>query len=146
MTDIINQKHRQNSIIIQPDLGWLGPKPANTRDEKITQIKTEFIDSRALLIEGATASDFSEYPYISANMSTQKLIACVDMLNKNKGYVVIQGLDKISQEEQEKFIPLLKDKQILSSKLSDTTQLLVPIEDLTAISPKIKHLTFCLKV
>ena len=30
-----NRKKRKNGLVIQPDIGWAGPKPANTRAEKI---------------------------------------------------------------------------------------------------------------
>jgi len=35
-----SEKHK-NGLVIEADWGWLGPKPAKTRAEKIRQIKTE---------------------------------------------------------------------------------------------------------
>ena len=144
-----NRKKRKNGLVIGPDIGWLGPKPARTKAEKINQIKTEFIDDRALLIVGAKASDFAEYPKIEADISVQRLIQYMDTFEKtedHKGFLVIDGLDNISESEQEKFVPLLKDRQILSSKLPNEVQILVPVKKIEDISKRIKSLIFPLKV
>ena len=144
-----NRKKRKNGLVIGPDIGWLGPKPARTKAEKINQIKTEFIDDRALLIVGARASDFAEYPKIEADISVQRLIQYMDTFEKtevHKGFLVIDGLDNIPESEQEKFVPLLKDRQILSSKLPNEVQILVPVKKIEDISKRIKSLIFPLKV
>ena len=144
-----NRKKRKNGLVIRPDIGWLGPKPARTKAEKINQIKTEFIDDRALLIVGARASDFAEYPKIEADISVQRLIQYMDTFEKtedHKGFLVIDGLDNIPESEQEKFVPLLKDRQILSSKLPNEVQILVPVKKIEDISKRIKSLIFPLKV
>ena len=144
-----NLKKRKNGLVIQPDIGWLGPKPAHTKAEKINQIKTEFIDDRALLIVGAKASDFAEYPKIEADISVQYLIKHVEVLEKkkvSKAFLIIDGLDKVSESEQEKFIPLLKDRQIMTSKLPASVQIVMPVADADAVSSKIKSLIFELKV
>lgn len=147
-----NRKKRKNGLVIQPDIGWAGSKPALTKAEKINQIKTEFIDDRALLIVGATASDFAEYPMIEADISVQDLIKHIEHLEsvkhelKKKMLLVITGLDKISAEEQAKFIPLLKDRQIMASKLPDSVQIVMPVDDANAVSRATKLLIFELKV
>ncbi len=144
-----SRKKRKNGLVIGPDIGWLGPKPARTKAEKINQIKTEFIDDRALLIVGAKASDFAEYPKIEADISVQRLIQYMDTFEKtedHKGFLVIDGLDNIPESEQEKFVPLLKDRQILSSKLPNEVQILVPVKKIEDISKRIKSLIFPLKV
>ena len=144
-----NRKKRKNGLVIGPDIGWLGPKPARTKAEKINQIKTEFIDDRALLIVGANSSDFAEYPKIEADISVQRLIQYMDTFEKtevHKGFLVIDGLDNIPESEQEKFVPLLKDRQILSSKLPNEVQILVPVKKIEDISKRIKALIFPLKV
>ena len=144
-----NRKKRKNGLVIQPDIGWAGPKPAKTKAEKINQIKTEFIDDRALLIVGAKASDFAEYPKIEADISVQYLIKHVEVLEKkkvSKAFLIIDGLDKVSESEQEKFIPLLKDRQIMTSKLPASVQIVMPVADAYAVSSKIKSLIFELKV
>ena len=144
-----NFKKRKNGLVIQPDIGWLGPKPAHTKAEKINQIKTEFIDERALLVVGAKASDFAEYPKIEADISVQYLIKHVEVLEKkkaSKAFLIIDGLDKVSESEQEKFIPLLKDRQIMTSKLPASVQIVMPVADTDAVSNKIKSLIFELKV
>ena len=147
-----NRKKRKNGLVIQPDIGWAGPKPAHTRAEKINQIKTEFIDEQALLVEGASASDFAEYPKIEADISVQDLIKHIEHIEsvkqrlKKKMLLVIVGLDEVSAEEQEKFIPLLKDRQIFYSKLPDKVQLLIPVKDTESVSWDIRSLTFPLKV
>ena len=144
-----NRKKRKNGLVIRPDIGWLGPRPARTKAEKINQIKTEFIDDRALLIVGANSSDFAEYPKIEADISVQRLIQYMDTFEKtevHKGFLVIDGLDNIPESEQEKFVPLLKDRQILSSKLPNEVQILVPVKKIEDISKRIKALIFPLKV
>ena len=60
--------------------------------------------------------------------------------------LVITGLDKVSAEEQAKFIPLLKDRKIMASKLPDAVQIVMPVADTDAISSKTKSLIFELKV
>lgn len=147
-----NLKVRKNGLVIRPDIGWVGPKPAHTKAEKINQIKTEFIDDRALLIVGAKASDFAEYPTIEADISVQELIKYIEQLEsvkqrlKKKMLLVITGLDKVSADEQAKFIPLLKDRQIMASKLPDAIQIVMPVADADAVSHAIKSLIFKLKV
>ncbi len=144
-----NQKQRKNGLVIQPDIGWAGPKPAKTKAEKINQIKTEFIDDRALLIVGAEASDFDEYPRILTDMSVHRLMKCVEALGKlkkHKSFLVVDGLDNVTETEQEKFVPLLKDRQILSYKLPDDVQILIPVKEVEAVSKTIQSLTFLLKV
>ena len=64
----------------------------------------------------------------------------------HKGFLVIDGLDNIPESEQEKFVPLLKDRQILSSKLPNEVQILVPVKKIEDISKRIKSLIFPLKV
>lgn len=147
-----NHKKRKNGLVIQPDIGWAGPKPAHTRTEKINQIKTDFIDDRALLVVGAKASDFAEYPRIEADISVQDLIKHIEHIEavkqrlKKKVLLVITGLDKVSAEEQAKFISLLKDRKIMASKLPDAVQIVMPVADTDAISSKTKSLIFELKV
>lgn len=147
-----NNKKRKNGLVIQPDIGWVGPKPASTKAEKINQIKTEFIDDRALLVVGANASDFAEYPQIEADISVQDLINYIEHMEsveqgmKKKMLLVITGVDKISTEEQEKFVPLLKDRQIMASKLPEAVQIVMPVADVDAVSNKINSLIFELKV
>ena len=126
--------------------GWAGLKPAKTKAEKIQQIKTEFIDKRALLIEGAKASDFAEYPHIKAQTSVQELIACIDAMSGKEGFYVVDGMDVASAEEQENFLPLLKDRQLGSSKLPDKVQILIPVKSTKSVNPYVRELTFPLKV
>ena len=141
------RKKRKNGITLRPDFGgWLGPKPARTKAEKIAQIKNDFIDERALVVEGATAADFAEYPSISAAVSVQSLIQCIDSMKDEKTFLVVLGLDKATPEEQEKFLLLIKDRQVVSSKLPKKVQLLIPVKDTKALLPKIQSLTFKLKV
>ena len=145
-----NPTKRKNSLIIQPDLGWLGPKPAHTKAEKIDQIKKEFIDDRALLVVGATKADFEEYPKIPADISVSDLIKYIEHLEmvklKRKMLLIVTGLDKVLANEQEKFIPLLKDRQIMTSKLPKCVQIVMPVTDVDAVLYAIKSLVFQLKV
>ena len=140
------QSRHSNGIVLQPNLGWLGPRPATTKAEKIHQIKTDFIDDRALLITGALASDFAEYHQIPANMNAHNVFKCVSMLGKRSSFLIIQNLDEAAPEDQKKFIPLLKDRQILTAKLPDQVQILIPVKEVKKVLPEIQAVTFALKV
>ena len=123
----------------------------NTNQDEFTekyenQIKTEFIDERPLLIEGAAVSDFRECPCILASISAQKLIQYIGTMSREETLLVVLGMDKVSSEEQEKFIPLLKERQILSTKLSDKVKVLIPVKNINSVLPAIQSLTFQLKV
>ena len=98
------------------------------------------------LTRGVSVYEYGEYPRISADISVPDLIQCVDKLKKKKSFLIIWGMDSISAEEQKKFIPLLKDRQILSSKLPEKVQIIILTKKLKAISSMIKSITFHLKV
>ena len=145
-----NRNKRKNGLVIQPDIGWAGPKPAYTKAEKIAQIKNEFIDERALLVVGATEDDFAEYPKIPAYVSAQRLIKCVEQLNaanlEGKILLIITDFDIVSERVQAKFVPLLKERQIMAEKLPDCVQIVIPVADENAVCDEIKALSFELKV
>ena len=149
---IITKANRKSvyDLTIDPDTGWNGIKPAKTRADKINQIKNDFIDERALLVVGATADDFSEYPQISANISVPELTSLVDALAKKKtkkrSLFIITDWEKASAEEQSKFLPLFKDRQIVASSLPDYVQLVLPVSDLDAVSRDTRSVTYPLNV
>ncbi|MBQ4084898.1 MAG: hypothetical protein IJC30_04510 [Alphaproteobacteria bacterium] len=140
-----SEKHK-NGLVIEADWGWLGPKPAKTRAEKIRQIKTEYIDDRALLTIGATVSDFEEYTCISATVSVQELIQFVAELKGNEKFLIISDMDKASFEEQEKFVPLLKNRQIMSETLPNDVQMIIPASDEEQVSKNLRKYVFTIKV
>lgn len=53
-------------------------------------------------------------------------------------YLVIDGLDTVSQVEQEKFLPLLKDRRAGLFKLPSNIQIVMPVQNAMSVSQKIK--------
>ena len=143
-----NQWEETLTLTIDEDTGWVGPKPAATREEKINQIKTEFITGMNMLIEGASADDFKEYPQIPAEISVADLIQYVSDFKKEKGrsFVVVQGLDTLPVSEQSKFVTLLKDKRIWDRSMPDNVQFLLPVQNGKSVSREIWNLSLFIKV
>lgn len=147
-TSLSGYKKHSNSLVIEQNIGWLGSKPATTRIDKIRQIKDEFIDDRPLLVVGATPIDFGECRQISATISVSELVKYIDALesSKFKYFLVITGMEDLPEQEQEKFITVLKDRQIMSSVLPECVQIVIPAKDSKTISKSIKSLVFLLEV
>lgn len=139
-------KKRKNGLVIEADWGWVGPKPAGTKAEKIRQIKTDFIDERTLLVVGAEVSDFEEYPFISATISTHELIEYVGEMSSDERFLVIRDMDKVPFDEQENFVPLLKNRQILSENLPENVQIIMPVTDEKNISENVKTHVFTVRI
>lgn len=142
------EKKRGFSLPIRKDIGWVGPKPAATRADKIKQIKTLFIADMPLLIEGANASDFKEYPQVSAQTSIMELQQYVADFKKGEGrsFIVVQELDSLPVSEQLKFVTLLKDGRIFDRSLPADVQFLLPVQSSRAVSSEIRDLSFAVKV
>ena len=61
-------------------------------------------------------------------------------------YLVIDGLDTVSQAEQEKFLPLLKDRRAGMFKLPPNIQIVMPVQRAAAVSKKIKAVSLMWEV
>jgi len=55
-----------------------------------------------------------------------------------KIYLCIENIDKISVEEQEKFIPLIKDKYAGNFKLPNNVQIVISAKNFDKVSAQIK--------
>ena len=55
-----------------------------------------------------------------------------------KVYLCIENIDKIEIEEQEKFVPLLKDKRAGNFKLPGNVQIVISAKDFANVAPLIK--------
>ena len=61
-------------------------------------------------------------------------------------FLVINGLDNIEAEEQDKFIHLLKDRRSGTFKLPDYVQIVIPVKDKEKVSKQIKSLSLLWEV
>ena len=90
-----------------------------------------------LLIVCADIQKSDDTSIIPATISERDLHT--DML-VIKPYLLIEGLDAISKQEQEKFITLLKDRRTGLRKLPDNVQILIPVKAKENLSQKILDL------
>jgi len=135
---------------------WYDPALKPTRAAKIKNIKTDFSVDFGVIVDGATAKDFNEFPTIPADISVQELnnydgkatwIKKITSLKKtSRTLLVISGMDTVSVAEQEKFIPLLKDRYVDAYLLPDNVQVVMPVSNLKKVSPKIREFSIALKV
>ena len=58
--------------------------------------------------------------------------------NDEKVYLCIENIDKISIDEQEKFLPLIKDKRAGNFKLPANVQIVISAKDFAKVAPQIK--------
>ena len=70
----------------------------------------------------------------------------VDIVSKNGeiGYFVITNFDSLSVDEQNKYVPIIKDRELLGYTLPDNIIIVLTIEneeELKKISPEVYH--FC---
>lgn len=61
-------------------------------------------------------------------------------------FLVINGLDNIEAEEQDKFTHLLKDRRSGTFKLPDYVQIVIPVKDKEKVSKQIKSLSLLWEV
>lgn len=67
--------------------------------------------------------------------------------NSNKHlFLIINGLDNIDVEEQNKFAHLLKDRRSGTFKLPDYVQIVIPVKDKEKVSKQIKSLSLLWEV
>ncbi len=143
-----SNKKRKNGLTIIPDIGWVGSKPAHTREEKIHQIKTGGITDNALLVIGGTMRDFAGCLSISATASTQDLIKTVQAITTEtkRRILVITDMDEASDIQQSNVVPLIKDHQILNYTLPQCIQIVMLAKCEENVSQAIKNLSLLIKV
>ena len=64
----------------------------------------------------------------------------LELKNNNKNLLIINLIDTISDEEQEKFFELLKYKEITNTALPKNTKIIVMAKDIKNVSSSIKRL------
>lgn len=116
----------------------------------------------ALIVEGITAKDVNSAIVIPATIPTEVLgitisengIKYPEWLTKLKivasslknAYLVIENIDSVSAEEQEKFYGLIKYKAVNGVKLPTNTQIILTAKNANNISKKISSLAILHKV
>lgn len=66
----------------------------------------------------------------------------VDMkAKKAKTYLIIEGLDQLDEQKQEKFAGLLKDHRAGNYKLPANVQIVIPVREKDKVSQKIQSLS-----
>ena len=90
-----------------------------------------------LIIEGAALQDSPDSATIPATIPERDLHSDTIAV---KPYLIIDGLDRISGKEQEKFITLLKDRRTGMRKLPAGVHIVIPVRYASNLSDKIKNL------
>lgn len=60
--------------------------------------------------------------------------------------LVIEGLDALAPAEQEKFVPLIKDRRAGNYKLPANVQIVIPVAEKGRVCPKIQSLSLVWEV
>lgn len=90
-----------------------------------------------IIIVGMVANPAPNATIISATISERDLNTNPMVIKQN---LVIDGLDKIPNPDQAKFITLLKDRRIGTHKIPMSTRIIIPVLSADKISEKIKKL------
>lgn len=114
-----------------------------------------------LIIEGASKDNFPTSIVIPATVPVSELniipeetgykypnwlTNVVNKAKKSKRVLVcIDGLDKVSEEEQEKFYGLLKHKSISGFRLPEAAQIIITVKNLKKVSKRILDLSLVFK-
>ena len=115
-----------------------------------------------LIIEGVSSANFptsivipattpsSELGIIPSENGLQYPAWATKIINQSKNskkvIVCINGLDEISQEEQEKFYGMIKYKGVNGFKFPEEVQIIITVKDTNKISKKILNLALSVKV
>ena len=114
-----------------------------------------------LIIEGASKDNFPTSIIVPSNIPSSELGIVSDetgykypnwltnVVNKAKKskrvLVCIDSLDKVSEEEQEKFYGLLKHKSISGFRLPEAAQIIITVKNLKKVSKRILDLSLVFK-
>ena len=92
-----------------------------------------------LVIIGAAVRDLPPAAVIPAGISERELYLDMDISEAGE-FWVIDGLDKLSESEQEKFVGLLKDRRVGGRKIPSGVQIVIPVGRRGRLSPQILRL------
>ena len=67
-------------------------------------------------------------------------------MSSDERFLVIRDMDKVPFDEQENFVPLLKNRQILSENLPENVQIIMPVTDEKNISENVKTHVFTVRI
>ena len=100
--------------------------------------------SISLVVVGSTAKDFdfTDKTIVSASIVERDLFDSEDFYLKciSKPLLLIDGLDTIGEQEQEKFVGLIKDRSVWSSRLPENVQIVITVKSKRKLSKKIQNL------
>ena len=100
-----------------------------------------------VVVSALGEDDFSNRRILNADVKERALYSGslldeLSLTEDQKIFLLITGLDELSFEEQEKFIPLLKDRRLGGKKLPETVQFILLVKVKNKISSAI--LRYCL--
>ncbi len=101
-----------------------------------------------LIVVGVVSDDFKNAYHIPAIIEEDDLYRKTNWERQlsDKDILLIDGMDDISLSEQEKFVPLIKNKRIGSFQLPDNVQIVMPVRDKANLSAKICSLSLVWEV
>lgn len=101
-----------------------------------------------LLLIGASGFEFENYVGLSASIDERELHIPMNWhkllekkAQKSKAYLIIEGLEQLGEQKQEKFAGLLKDRRAGGYKLPANVQIIIPVAEKNKISKKIQSLS-----
>lgn len=121
---------------------------------QVIKLKKVLNNNRAwpLMLVGASADQFKDAVILTADTDEKELhpsnkqvpawiTRLEELADDGKAcYLIIEGLDTVSKDVQNKFLPLLKDRRAGVYKLPQSAQILIPTKDVAAVSGNIKTL------
>jgi hypothetical protein len=119
-------------------------------NSKKIKLKTVLENNRRwpLIITGAAAEDFNA-PIMPAAISPRDLNAgdwIAELVRLAADRLVIDGLEELAPDSQEKFITLLKDRRAGLHKLPEDVQIIIPARSADELSKEIKNLSLIYNV
>lgn len=100
-----------------------------------------------VVIQALTEDDFINKRVLEADIEEKKLYSAsileeLSLYGTEKIFLLIKGVEALAIDEQDKFIPLLKDRRLGGKKLQDNIQIVLLVKGNKTISPRL--LKFCL--
>lgn len=106
-----------------------------------------------LIIGGATANDFSKPAVMPATISpwdlnTGQWVAELETMGRGREFVqmVIAGMDKLTPDEQLKFVRIVKDRRAGMYKFPANVQIIIPVADVSRVCREIQKLSLIYNV
>jgi len=102
--------------------------------------------STPLIVVGGTVEDFDfiDKTLVPANIDKHVLFGSEDFYKEciSNPLLLINGLDTISMQEQEKFIDLIEGRYVWMHKLPDSVQIVITVKSKKKLSLEIQNLTW----